>query len=128
MNQSARAVKRFDEAYSRQLETGKACAYKEMLCNLWHHGKAEAAVCFFKDWNNRVIRTNLEPLKKVARTIKERLANVVSYCSLVITNAVAEGINSKLMAIKRRVVGDRNRENFKTAISFYCRGLNLYPR
>ncbi len=119
---------RFDEAYTRQLETGKAWAYKEMLRDLWHHGKSEAATHFFKDWYNRAIHTNLEPLKKVARTIKERLANVVSYCSLGITNAVAEGINSKIMAIKRRVGGYRNRQNFKTVIYFYCGGLNLYPQ
>lgn len=41
---------------------------------------------------------------------------------------LAEGINSKIMAIKRRVGGYRNRENFKTAIYFYCGGLNLYPQ
>ena len=120
--------KRFDEAYTRQLETGKAWAYKEMLRDLRHHEKPEVATHFLKDWYNRVIHTNLEPLKKVARTIKERLPNVVSYCSLGITNAVAEGINSKIMAIKRRVGGYRNRKNFKTAIYFYCGGLNLYPQ
>ena len=35
---------------------------------------------------------------------------------------------SKIMSIKRRVGGYRNRENFKTAIFFYCGGLDLYPR
>lgn len=63
-----------------------------------------------------------------ARTIKGRLANVVSYCTQGITNAVAEGMNSKIMSIKRRVGGYRNRENFKTAIYFYWGGLDLYPR
>ena len=99
-----------------------------MLRDLWHHGKPEDVTHFFKDWYKRVIHTNLEPLKKVTRTIKERLANVVSYCSLIITNAVAEGINSKIMAIKRRVGGYRNRQNSKTAIYFYCGGLNVYPQ
>ncbi len=53
---------------------------------------------------------------------------MVSYCTHGITNAVAEGLNSKIMSIKRRVGGYRNRENFKTAIYFYCGGLDLYPR
>ncbi|MFN6311379.1 MAG: transposase [Planctomyces sp.] len=44
------------------------------------------------------------------------------------TNAVAEGMNSKIMSIKRRVGGFRNRENFKTAIFFYCGGLSLDPQ
>lgn len=38
------------------------------------------------------------------------------------------GFNSKIMAIKRRVGGYRNPQNFKTAIYFYCGGLDLYPR
>ena len=126
-NLSEQQRERFDALYTEQLETGKAWAYKEMLRDLWHHGDASSATAYFKDWYKRVIHTKLTPLKKVARTIAERLANVVSYCTHGITNAVAEGMNSKIMSIKRRVGGYRNRENFKTAIYFYCGGLDLYP-
>jgi len=127
-NLSDQQKERFDEVYKRELLTGKAWAYKEMLRDLWAHDSTAAATRFFKDWYRRVIHTKLKPMKKVARTIKERLANVVSYCTHGITNAVAEGINSKIMAIKRRVGGYRNRENFKTAIYFYCGGLDLHPQ
>lgn len=118
---------RFDAVYTQQLQTGKAWAYKEMLRDLWHHEDSASATAYFRDWYRRVIHTKLTPLKKVAKTISERLANVVSYCTHGITNAVAEGMNSKIMSIKRRVGGYRNRENFKTAIYFYCGGLDLYP-
>lgn len=60
--------------------------------------------------------------------LKRRLANVLTYCTHQITNAVAEGLNSKIMAIKRMAGGYRNKENFKTAIYFFCGGLDLYPR
>jgi len=116
-----------DSTFTLQFDTGKAWAYKEMLRDLWNHDAAVDATAYFQDWYRRVIHTKLEPMKKVARTIKERLAHVVSYCTHRITNAVAEGMNSKIMAIKRRVGGFRNRENFKTAIYFYCGGLELYP-
>lgn len=119
---------RLDEVFTLQLETGKAWAYKEMLRDLWNHEDAASATLYFKDWYQRVIHTKLEPMKKVARTIKERLENVVSYCTHGITNGVAEGLNSKIMSIKRRVGGFRNRQNFKTAIFFHCGGLDLYPR
>jgi transposase len=33
---------------------------------------------------------------------------------------VAEGLNSKIMAIKRRACGYRNKEYFKIAIGFFC--------
>ena len=127
-NLSDRQQERLDEAYQHELETGKAWAYKEMLRDLWTREDARSATAFFKDWYKRVIHTKLTPLKKVAQTIQERLENVVSFCTHGITNAVAEGINSKIMAIKRRVGGYRNREHFKTAIYFYCGGLSLYPR
>ena len=117
-----------EDVFTLQLETGKAWAYKEMLRDLWEHDDAASATTYFKDWYRRVIHTKLEPMKKVARTIKERIENVVSYCTHGITNAVAEGMNSKIMSIKRRVGGYRNRENFKTAIFFHCGGLDLYPQ
>jgi transposase len=119
---------RFDEVFKQELETAKAWAYKEMLRELWNHDDERSATDYFQAWYKSVIHTKLKPLKKVAQTIKERLANVVSYCTHGITNAVAEGINSKIMSIKRRVGGYRNRENFKTAIYFYCGGLDLYPQ
>ena len=59
--------------------------------------------------------------------IKARLTHVVNYCRHRITNAVAEGLNSKIMSIKRRARGFRNPENFKVAIFFYCGGLDLQP-
>lgn len=118
----------FDATYDLQLQTGKAWAYKEMLRDLWSQDSAASATTYFNDWYKRVIHTRLTPLKAVAKSIKERLTNVVSYCVHRITNAVAEGMNSKIMSIKRRVGGFRNRENFKTAIFFYCGGLSLYPQ
>lgn len=60
-------------------------------------------------------------MKTLARTIKQRLDNVVSYCTHFITNSVVKGMNSKIVSIRRRVGGYRNRENFKNVISFDCR-------
>lgn len=118
----------FESTFDLQLKTGRAWAFKEMLRDLWGQDSAATATTYFNDWYKRVIHTNLEPMKRVARSIKERLANVVSYCTHRITNGVAEGMNSKIMSIKRRVGGFRNRNNFKTAIFFYCGGLSLYPQ
>jgi len=127
-NLSEKQEAQFVEVFTLKLETGKAWAYKETLRDLWNQDDVGSATAYFRDWYQRVIHTRLEPMKKVARTIRERLENVVSYCTHKITNGVAEGLNSKIMSIKRRVGGFRNRENFKTAIFFYCGGLDLYPR
>ena len=126
-NLSEKQGKKLAEVFHIHLKTGKAWAYKEMLRDLWNHDNPEDARTYFEDWYKRVIHSRLEPMKKVARMIKERLENVISYCRHFITNAVAEGLNSKIMSIKRRARGFRNKTSFKTAIFFYCGGLNLAP-
>ncbi|HEX9744219.1 MAG TPA: transposase [bacterium] len=40
---------------------------------------------------------------------------------------MAESLNSRIAAVKLRACGFRNVENFRTAIYFYCGGLEMYP-
>ncbi len=83
-----------------------------------------------KPWIKRAKRSIANSWKKaiVARKIKERLTHIVSYCKHGIANAVAEGINSKIMVIEQRVGGYRNKENFNTAIYFYCGARNRFAQ
>jgi transposase len=70
----------------------------------------------------------MAPMKKLAKGLKERIDIIVIYCTYGITNAVAEGINSKTISIKRRAGSYRIIENFKTAVLCYCGGLDHDPR
>lgn len=110
------------------LKTGRAWAIKETLRDLWHHATVKEARLFFDRWYSWAIRSRLKPVKEVARMVKGRLDNVVSYCRHWITNAVSEGLNSKIMSLKRRASGFRNPDSFKTAIYFHCGGLDMDPR
>ncbi len=65
---------------------------------------------------------------KPARVLKGRLEQILNHCHCPLTNGVAEGLNSKIMTIKRKACGFANPEHFKTAIYFHCGGLDLYPR
>ncbi len=69
----------------------------------------------------------MAPMQKVGGLIQRHLENILTFCRHRITNGVAEGLNSKIMAIKRNACGYRNRDHFKTAIYFFCGGLDLYP-
>jgi transposase len=55
------------------------------------------------------------------------LPNVLTYFAHRITNAVAEGLNSKIATVQKRACGYRSRDHFKIAVYFHCGGLNLYP-
>lgn len=118
----------FERVRDQKLRTSRAWAIKETLRDLWSYRSVAWAGKFFKDWYGWASRCGLAPIKKVARMVGSHLHNVLTYCKHPITNGVAEGLNSKIMAIKRRACGYRNKENFKTAIYFFCGGLDLSPR
>ena len=126
-NLTPKDQERFNAAFDLQLLTAKAWGFKELLRELWEHTTPDEASEFFLNWYRRVIHGKLEPMKNVARMIKSRLAQVVSYCQHRITNAVAEGLNGKIISIKRCAAGVRNTDNFKTAIFFHCGGLEMRP-
>jgi transposase len=73
------------------------------------------------------MRSRLEPIKAVVRMIDRRLDNIMTHRRHQLSNAAAEGLNSKIMAIKRRAGGYRNDTSLKNVIYFYCGGLRLYP-
>jgi transposase len=110
------------------LKVGRAWAIKEALRTLWTYRQTAAVKRFFKDWYGWAVRSRLEPVKKVAATLKRHLDGVLRFVTHPITNGVAEGLNSKIMSIKRKAGGFRNPANFTTAIYFHCGGLDLYPR
>jgi transposase len=64
---------------------------------------------------------------EAAKLIRRHLPNVMTFFAHRITNAVSEGLNSKIQTITKMAYGFRNREHFKTAIYVHCGGLSLYP-
>lgn len=109
------------------LKVGKARAVTESFRELWKYRAAGWAHRFFKKWFFWATHCRVDEIRDVARRIRSHLGYILTYCRHRITNAVAEGLNSKIMAIKRRAGGYRNQEHFKIAIYFYCGGLDLYP-
>lgn len=118
---------RFAALKAMNLKTGRAWAIKESLRALWSFARLGWAHRHFSRWYFWATHSRMKPVIAVARMLKTRLPNVMSYFNHRITNAVAEGLNSKIQTIKKRAYGFRNRENFKTAIYFHCGGLDLYP-
>jgi transposase len=121
--------RRMEFAYLKRanLRTGRAWAMKELLRELWHCKDRKAAERLHSKWHAWVMRSQLPPMKHVARMVKSHLPNILTYYAHRVTNAVSEGINSAIQTIKKRAFGFRNPENFKTAIYFHCGGLELYP-
>jgi len=109
------------------LKVARAWAAKELFSKLWTYRYEGAARRFFRQWYGWVSRSRLKPLIKVAKTLKQHLENILSYLRHPITNAVTEGLNSKIQTIKSNARGFRSFENYRNRILFFCGKLELYP-
>jgi transposase len=121
------AIERFGDLRDSTLKTARAWAMKENVRILWDFERQDWAEKFFKRWYFWATHSRLRPMIDVAKMIKRHLHNVMTYYVHPVTNAVAEGLNSKIASIQKRACGFRNRDHFKIAVYFHCGGLNLYP-
>ena len=118
----------FDELRQMDLQVSRAWAIKETLRQLWNYRREGWARRFFKRWYFWATHSRLPPIISVARTLKRRLDNVLTYLSHPITNSLNESLNAQVEKVKRMANGFRNRSHFHTAIYFHCGGLDLYPQ
>lgn len=126
-NMTDKARARFAELKCAELKTGRAWALKEALRGLWDYRSATWAARFWKRWYFWATHSRLPPMVEAAKLIARHLPNVLTYFTHRITNAVAEGVNSKIATVQKRACGFRNPDNFKVAVYFHCGGLDLYP-
>jgi len=126
-NMSWHRKRNFAELRDSALKTARAWALKETAMGLWHYRSRGWAKRGWNRWYQWAIRSRLEPMKKVARTVKNHLYGILNAVTNGVTNAMAEGVNSVIQRLKFQARGYRNRERFRNAIYFHCGGLDLYP-
>lgn len=126
-NFSPEQAEEFSVLKDLHLKVARAWAAKELFSKFWAYQEAGWARRFFKDWFGWVSRSRLKPVIEVARMLKRHLDNLLTYLKHHITNAVTEGLNSKIQSIKSAARGFRNFRNYRIRILFFCGKLNLYP-
>ena len=117
----------FAELLEINLQTSKAWCYKEQFTEFWAQPDAAQGARFFAQWYRSVSATRLTKVKAVAKTIKRHLVNLLTYFAHPITNAISEGFNSKIQALKSDARGFRSFTNYRARILFHCGKLNLAP-
>jgi transposase len=126
-NFTRRAWRRFAELRESALKTARAWALKETAMVLFTYRYEGSARRFFRSWYGWASRSRLEPMIEVARMLKARLENILTYLKHRITNACSESLNAKIQWVKYTARGFRNQGNFIHAIYFHCGGLDLAP-
>lgn len=120
---------RFKELKKDQFAVGRAWNLKEPSSrHFWDYVYETPARGFFKRWYFAATHSRLGPIIKVAKTIQSHFEDVITCLKHRVTNAFAEGINSKIQQVKMIARGFRGFANYRIAILFYCGKLDLYPR
>ena len=126
-NLTKEAKKTFRGLALDELKVGRAWSIKESFRHFWNYHYRGAAKGFFQHWYFWATHSKLKPVIDAAKTIKRHLEGILAYLKHRITNAVTEGLNSKIQSIKSNARGFRNFQNYRIAILFHCGKLSLHP-
>ncbi len=119
---------RFQQLQELNLLTSQAWTIKETFKGFYDSQTINEAKFFFTEWFDQVMKSTIEPMKKVAKMFVDHSVGLLNYISYRITNAIAESINSLIEQIKRTARGFRAYENFRISVLFYLGKLDLYPQ
>lgn len=117
----------FDLVSRMDLKVARAWALKETFGRLYEYTSETWARKFFERWFVRATRSRLLPMRKVAWMLRRHLDHIVTWTRHRLTNALCEGLNSKIQAIKSAARGFRLFAHYRIAILFHCGGLPLEP-
>ena len=101
------------------LKTVRACLLKEAFQQLWDYNSPGWAGKFLDDWCRQVMRSRIEPMKKIARSLRQHRELILNYfrAQKLLSSGVVEGLNNKAKVTMRKSYGFR---------TFRCLELALY--
>ncbi len=85
---------------------------KDDLKSLWGYRYPRCAMDFFCEWYARAIRSRIEPLKRFARQLRDKIDGILSHCKYPLHTSLLEGMNNKIKVIKRMAYGYRDEDYF----------------
>jgi len=91
----------------------------------WRFTCFDTASYFFNYWSTAVDRSELNPMIKVKDMMVRHRNNILNYFKHRTSNAVSEGLNSKIQLIKSSARGFHSFESYRNRILFYCGKLNM---
>jgi transposase len=97
----------------------RAYLLKEAFQQLWDYNSATWAGKFLDEWCRQVMRSRIEPMKKIARSMREHRELILNYfrAQKLLSSGVVEGLNNKAKVTMRKSYGFR---------TFRCLELALY--
>lgn len=117
---------RFMEINQANLLTSRAWKMKENFLEIFTKQTTEETSVFFDTWYENVVKSNIEQMKKVAKTLKRYKTGIINIVKYRITNARAEQFNGSIQKLNHVAHGYRNFQNLRYAVLFYNGNLDLF--
>ena len=91
------------------LKTVRAYLLKEAFQQLWDYNSPSWAGKFLDDWCRQTMRSRIEPMKKIARSLRQHRELILNYfrAQKLISSGVVEGLNNKAKVTMRKSYGFR---------------------
>jgi len=91
------------------LKTVRAYLLKEAFQQLWDYNSAVWAGKFLDDWCRQTMRSQIEPMKKIARSLRQHRELILNYfkAQKLLSSGVVEGLNNKAKLTMRKSYGFR---------------------
>jgi transposase len=111
------AVK-LNELLQYNLKSIRSHLMKEDFQRFWQYRSPYWAGQFLDEWCTRAMRSKIEPMKKVARSLREKRDLILNWFRAggTISAGIVEGFNNKLKLITRKSYGFRTQEAYETAL------------
>jgi transposase len=117
-NLSDKETVKLAEVLKYNLRTVRAYLLREEFQRLWDYTSPAWAGKFLDEWTSRVMRSRLEPMKKVARTIRSHRPLILNWFRArgQISAGAVEGLNNKVKLVTRKSYGFRTAPVAKLAL------------
>jgi transposase len=117
-NLTEKQTVKLSELLKYNLRTVRAYLLREEFQRLWEYRSAWWAGQFLKEWTARVMRSRLEPMKKVAQTIRSHQPLILNWFRArgEVSAGAVEGLNNKVKLVTRKSYGFRTPEVAKLAL------------
>ena len=111
------AVK-LNELLQYNLKSIRSHLMKEDFQRLWEYSSPHWAGRFLDQWCSRAMRSKIEPMKKVAKSLRKKRDLILNWFRAggTISAGIVEGFNNKLKLITRKSYGFRTQEAYETAL------------
>jgi transposase len=109
---------KLSELLKYNLRTVRAYLLREEFQRLWEYKSAAWAGKFLDEWTGRVMRSRLEPMKKVARSMRAHRPLILNWFRArgAVSAGSVEGLNNKVKLVTRKSYGFRTVEVAKLAL------------